>query len=193
MTSTYNGTFNVSLKNKNGLLETGKGWGLNLVYTGTDKVKHVVMVDYKHFDSIPNMEGIRNLVEQINHKHKTEGYFDQTLALYFGDDLNPVLPETQPEPEVKKDITKTIIIHGERVILTEETILKTRQHFADNGKGCIDEVLNGTVKVNDQDTYFKRCEQNIIDALAGKSDKTLAFIQHAYFIQSGESTPMFAD
>ena len=187
MTSIYNGTFNVSLKNKNGLLETGKGYGLNLVYTGTDKVKHIVMVDYKHFDSIPKMVGLHNLVAQINHKHKTEGYFDQTLALYFGDEVKPSLPE------VKEDITKAIIIHGERVILTEDTIFKTRKHFADNSQGCIDEVLNGSVKVNDQKEYFKRCEQNIIDALAGGSDKTLAFLQHAYFIQSGESVPMFLD
>jgi len=38
--------------------------------------------------------------------------------------------------------------------LTQETILATRQWFADNAMACISEVKSGEVKVNDPEKYF---------------------------------------
>ena len=72
------------------------------------------------------------------------------------------------------------------VKLTEESILKARQWYVDNARGCIEEVQNGSVKVNDPEAYIKWREKQIEDALAGRYDHTLAFLQRAYYIQTGE-------
>ncbi|OME55423.1 hypothetical protein BSK59_13170 [Paenibacillus odorifer] len=72
------------------------------------------------------------------------------------------------------------------VKLTEESIQKAREWFADNAQACIDEVLNGEVKVNDQDSYIKWRQENINDALKGRYDHTLSFLQRAHTIQTGE-------
>lgn len=72
------------------------------------------------------------------------------------------------------------------VELTEESILKAREWFADNARGCIEEVQNGSVKVNDPESYFKWCEERVKDALAGHNDHTLTFLQRAHYIQTGE-------
>ena len=81
--SDFNGTFHVQLKNKNGLTDTGKGWGLNLVYRDNFKKDHVVITDHKHYDKLPNMSVMQELTRQINIKHQTEGYFNDTLRVYF--------------------------------------------------------------------------------------------------------------
>lgn len=70
--------------------------------------------------------------------------------------------------------------------LTEESIQKAREWFADNAQGCIDEVLNGTVKVNDNESYFKWRKKQIEEAMSGQYDHTLTFLQRAHFIQTGE-------
>ena len=70
-------------------------------------------------------------------------------------------------------------------ILTNETILQTRQWFADNAMACIAEVKSGEVRVNDTAKYFAWREQSASDALAGKFDHSLAFLQRATFIQTG--------
>ncbi|MGR5365920.1 hypothetical protein [Photobacterium damselae] len=80
----FSGSFYVQLKNKNGLIDTGKGWGLNLVYRDKLKKDHVVVVDYKHYDKLPDMKMMQELTRQINVKHNTEGYFNETLRVYFG-------------------------------------------------------------------------------------------------------------
>lgn len=72
------------------------------------------------------------------------------------------------------------------VELTEETIQKTRKWFADNAQGCIDEVRSGKVKVNDPEAYYAWREESINDALAGRNDHTVTFLQRAHFIQTGE-------
>lgn len=72
------------------------------------------------------------------------------------------------------------------VTLTEESIQKTRKWFADNAQACIDEVRYGKVKVNDPERYFAWCEERVSDAIAGRSDHTLTFLQRAHFIQTGE-------
>lgn len=74
--------------------------------------------------------------------------------------------------------------------LTKETILKTRQWFADNAQACIDEVKRGEVKVNDELGYFARCEQRKTDAIAGMIDHSLTFKQRAIMIQTGFCHPI---
>ena len=70
--------------------------------------------------------------------------------------------------------------------LTQETIVATRQHFADIDQACIDEVKSGAVRVNDPASYFAWCEQRAKDGMEGKHDHTLTFLQRAYWIQTGE-------
>lgn len=79
-----------------------------------------------------------------------------------------------------------ITVHGKPVTLTQETILKTRQYYADNAEACIAEAVSGEVRVNDLPSYIIRCEQRGADSLAGKNDHTFTFIQMAWYIQSGE-------
>lgn len=83
-----------------------------------------------------------------------------------------------------------ISVRNVPVTLTEETIIKTRQYFATNAQGCIDEVLSGNVRVNDIEKYIISCKQRAIDSLAGKSDNTFTFIQMAYYLQTGVSVPL---
>jgi hypothetical protein len=70
--------------------------------------------------------------------------------------------------------------------LTKETIQMTRQWYADNAAACIEEVKNGTVKVNDTEKYYKWREQSAVDFMAGKYDHSFGFIQRAVVIQTGE-------
>lgn len=70
--------------------------------------------------------------------------------------------------------------------LTEESIQKAREWFADNAQGCIDEVLSGKVKVNDPESYFAWRREQISDAMEGRNDHTLTFLQRAHYIQTGE-------
>jgi len=75
------------------------------------------------------------------------------------------------------------------VEITQETILATRQHFADIAQGCIDEVLRGDVKLPshvDQEEYFRQQRVKRINTLAGNYDDTFTFLQRAYCIQTGE-------
>lgn len=72
------------------------------------------------------------------------------------------------------------------VELTQETILQTRKHFADNCQGCIDEVLRGDVRVNNFEEYKAWQLQRMEDDLAGKNDHTFTFLQRAYYFQTGE-------
>ncbi len=69
--------------------------------------------------------------------------------------------------------------------LTAETIKATRQWFADNALACIAEVESGEVRVNDRERYFAWRMQCHADALAGRYDHSLTFLQRATYIQSG--------
>lgn len=84
-------------------------------------------------------------------------------------------------------------VHGERVGILKDTIFYTWLSFAENAQKCIDEVLSGEVKVNDQESYIKDQQtliaeytQNAEDVLIPSGLK-LWFWQRAYFIQSGRS------
>ncbi len=74
--------------------------------------------------------------------------------------------------------------------ITKETIQVTRQWFVDNALACITEVEQGNVKVNNQERYIQICRKRHYDALAGKFDCSLAFIQRAHFIQTGKSVAL---
>lgn len=86
-----------------------------------------------------------------------------------------------------------INVQGTRVGILKETIFYTWLTFAENAQGCIDEVLNGQVKVNDQDGYIKEKKDLVIQYTQNAEDVlipsgcALWFWQKAYFIQSGES------
>lgn len=70
--------------------------------------------------------------------------------------------------------------------ITPETIIQTRQHFADIAQGCIDEATSGEVKVNNLQSYIEWQQESIKNALSGKNDFTFTFMQRAYWLQTGE-------
>jgi hypothetical protein len=78
------------------------------------------------------------------------------------------------------------------VKITEESMQKAREWFADNAQACIDEVRNGNVIVNDPETYYEWCEERKRDAAEGRIDHTFTFLQRAHFIQTGECVPLFS-
>jgi hypothetical protein len=78
------------------------------------------------------------------------------------------------------------------VTLTPETIQATRQWYADNAQACIDEAESGAVRVNDLPGYIAWRKESAADALAGKYDHSLSFLQRAYFIQTGQSVPILS-
>ncbi len=76
--------------------------------------------------------------------------------------------------------------------LTDETIQKTRKWFSDNAIACIEEAKSGKVYVNNLESYINLEEQLARDYIEGKNDHVLAFLQRAYFIQTGECVPLIA-
>jgi hypothetical protein len=78
------------------------------------------------------------------------------------------------------------------VAITPETMQKTRQWYADNAAACIAEAESGAVWVNNLTEYRKWRQEQAARSLAGVDDHTFAFLQHAYFIQTGENIPLFA-
>jgi len=85
-----------------------------------------------------------------------------------------------------------IYVRGVEVILTEETIFKTRQYYSNNAQICIDKAVDGTYTVNDLDSYVEWQLKGIADCNMGLHDHTFAFIQMAYYIQSGECVPLLS-
>lgn len=69
--------------------------------------------------------------------------------------------------------------------MKQETILATRQHFADLALRCIDEAESGVVKVNDLPSYVAWMRQGAVDSLAGCSDHTFTFRQYAHYLETG--------
>lgn len=67
------------------------------------------------------------------------------------------------------------------VELSEETILATREHYAQISRDIIADVKAGRLRHS-----ISHLEQRIEDSLAGKGDHSLAFLQRAYWIQTGE-------
>lgn len=69
--------------------------------------------------------------------------------------------------------------------LSKETIAATRAHFVDIAYGCIREVIDGTVKVNDPEAYCAACELRALQHTIGRWDHTLTFRQYATYLQTG--------
>lgn len=78
------------------------------------------------------------------------------------------------------------------VELKEETIQETRKWFHDNSLACIEEAKSGKVFVNDIEYYSKWRTEQAKEYMEGKSDRTVAFLQRAYFIQTGESVALLS-
>lgn len=83
--------------------------------------------------------------------------------------------------------------------ITPETIAATRQWYADNAMQCIRESrlyieTDGRegFRVNDIDRYVEQMTERAADSLTDSSDHTFAFMQRAYFIQTGECVPLFS-
>lgn len=86
---------------------------------------------------------------------------------------------------------------GRRIIfagveITQETILRTREHFAEIGRRCIAEAQSGATRVNDLASYVAWREQAIEDSLAGRGDHTLTFMQRALYLQTGDCPALLA-
>jgi len=78
------------------------------------------------------------------------------------------------------------------ISLTDKTIQKTRKWFSDNAIACIEEAKSGKVYVNDLDYYTKLNEKSSKEYIDGRHDHVFTFLQRAYFIQTGESIPLFS-
>lgn len=74
--------------------------------------------------------------------------------------------------------------------ITQESILKTRQHFADNHLLCIEQAKNGVFRVNDLAQYIESETQAHKACLAGEYDNTMTFRQYAVYLQTGISYPI---
>lgn len=69
--------------------------------------------------------------------------------------------------------------------ITQETTLKTRQHFIDLCRACIDNALKGKIQVNDWLKYYNIQMRRIEDFESGLNDNTFTFQQMAVYIQTG--------
>lgn len=76
------------------------------------------------------------------------------------------------------------------VTLTRETILATRQAFADNEYDCIRQAEG---RVRNHASYSAWCEENAREWLSGASDRCFTFLQRAYWLQTGQSVPFLPD
>jgi len=74
--------------------------------------------------------------------------------------------------------------------LTEESMQATRQWFHDNALACIEEAKDRKGTDFDFEGYAAWRRQAAQDSLDGKGDHTVAFLQRAYFIQTGESVAL---
>ena len=77
-------------------------------------------------------------------------------------------------------------------LITQETILATRKHFADIAQRCIDDATSGKVRVNNLQYYIEWQQGSIDYVMAGKNDHTFTFLQRAYWLQTGDMPAMFS-
>jgi hypothetical protein len=73
-----------------------------------------------------------------------------------------------------------------------ESVIATREWFAENARQCIEEAKSGITRVNDLDSYIAWREEAARASLAGEGDHSFAFQQRRHFIQTGECVPFFA-
>ena len=78
------------------------------------------------------------------------------------------------------------------IIITSETTAKAREHFARIYRACINDALNGNVKVQDVASYVNWQAQCEKDMLQGINDHTKTFLQMAFYIQTGECVGILA-
>lgn len=71
------------------------------------------------------------------------------------------------------------------VNLTDETIQRTREHFIDIHRRCIEEAQSGQTRVNDLASYVAWQEDCIAD-MADKEQFSVTFLQRAHWLQTGE-------
>lgn len=76
------------------------------------------------------------------------------------------------------------------VELKEEAMQQTRQWFHDNCIACIEEAKEGRFHVNDLERYIEWETKSAIEYMEGKHDRVLAFLQRAYYFQTGESVAL---
>lgn len=91
----------------------------------------------------------------------------------------------------------TVIIHGKPILITKDTIERSFQWYADHARLCASEAKAGAFHVNDLEQYVRENEEEALSYERQKKDGpdgrySLAFIQQAYYIQSGESVPMLS-
>ena len=72
------------------------------------------------------------------------------------------------------------------VIITNDTILKTRKYYIDLANKCINAALNGSMFVNDIQEYIAQQKSYILGFQSDKYDYSISFLQRAYYIQTGE-------
>lgn len=74
-------------------------------------------------------------------------------------------------------------------ILTEATIIATRQHFADIYQAVIDKTLSGEhapASHVDIQGYIAQYKEKQRAMLAGESEDNFTFLQRAYWLQTGD-------
>ena len=76
--------------------------------------------------------------------------------------------------------------------ITNETVIATRAYYIDNCEKCIVGAINGDFRVNDLDKYIKWQRQCIVRTTNGENDHTLTFLQHALWLQTGETVAILA-
>lgn len=76
--------------------------------------------------------------------------------------------------------------------LLEKFILKTRKHFISINNECINDVKSGKLIVNDPNLYIKNNLNEIKKINDGDFDNCFTFMQHTYYLQTGECVGMFS-
>ena len=85
-----------------------------------------------------------------------------------------------------------ISVNGED--LTKETILKTRKWYSDVVYRCIEEVKTGKCHIyGNKEDYYKTEVQSAKRYMNGENDRLIAFMQQAYYIQTGNSVAILAN
>lgn len=72
------------------------------------------------------------------------------------------------------------------ITITNETIMKTRSHYINNCNACILQADSGIFRVNDLMKHREWQKRWIRHIANGESDHTLAFLQHALWLQTGK-------
>lgn len=83
---------------------------------------------------------------------------------------------------------KNLKLNG--VQLTEDAIIQTQEWYITNCEECIEGAINKDFFCNDIDAYVKSNKEYIDDLNNWNFAVSLAFLQRAYYFQTGLSVPM---